>query len=149
MKWLYTALAALLFHTSLLAQQPEFSPLGSVAWGRDLLATLSYAPQSQDTIYRFHYLDQNYKQQGAYKTIEFTKAATLENFYQQLKQAFKPEHAPVNQVTQFNVSFQLGNKDVMLTNLKRHRDMQVIFTTSDGHVLGLTENQVDRLFGKE
>ncbi|MGV3528690.1 MAG: hypothetical protein ACO1OO_07340 [Flavisolibacter sp.] len=161
MKTTLTFLAALLLFTSAHSQvhmepsqvkqtfsAPGQTLIGAVAFGHDVLARLAFSVQGADTTYHFYYLDQNYKQIGQYYNISIQGQKNLRQFYAAMKAAFLPENMPRNQQATFVEQMTVGNVDVMLTNLKRFRDMQVIFTTADGHVLGLTESQVDVLFGK-
>lgn len=151
MKHIFAAIALFILSLPISAQdeKSDYNLLGSVAFGRDLLAEIRFKTNGADTVYVFYYLDQNYKQQGQYKEISFSnRDFDLFKLYSTLKAAFLPENAPVNHATHFTNALRLGDKEVMVTNLKRHRDMQVIFTTEEGHVLGLTEPQVDKLFGR-
>ena len=161
MKTTLTFLAALLLFFSAHSQvqmkpsqvkntfsEPGQTLIGAVAFGHDVLARLAFSVQGADTTYHFYYLDQNYKQLGQYYNISIQGEQNLRHFYAALKAAFLPENMPRNNQTTFVEQMTVGNVEVMLTNLKRFRDMQVIFTTADGHVLGLTEGQLDVLFGK-
>lgn len=127
----------------------EGTVVGSVNFAHDLIARINYVVHQADTLYTLTYLDQNYKQVTRYETITFSnREVPLHVLYNHMKAAFLPENAPQRQTTTFVKQLQLGTDEVMLSNFKSLRNMQVLLATGDGRVISFTDRQVDELFGR-
>jgi hypothetical protein len=141
------------FSQTAVKQTENSSPtttVGTVRFGADLLAELKYTFNNGDSLYAFTYMDQNYKQVASYKTIRFSsREMTADMLYTSFKAAFLPQNAPKRQVATFATELTIGDTEVLLSNLKGLRDMQLIFSTREGNVVSLTEKQVDKLFGRQ
>ncbi len=128
---------------------PEAKVVGIVKFGYDLIAQLTYTVDGNDTLNTLFYIDQNYKQLAKYQSITFAGGEQArENLNKSLKAGFLPENLPQKNVVTFATELTVGDTDVMLSNFRSLKNVQVVLSTKDGHLFSLTEPQLDKLFGR-
>lgn len=113
-------------------------PLGTV------LAQLEYSIEGQDTMYILTFKDAKYERIVARKSVVFKETGGVKD---QLYTVFKSVFSDENKSNkQFTVTFKLGDEEVIV---KRYSGLgaALTFFAKSGYV-HLTENQVDKLFGK-
>lgn len=120
--------------------------IGNVKSGPNVLATLTYEIQNDnDTLCHLKFKDFKYQTVEDFQSLLFfNKENTLEILYKTLKSFFTEEN---KKDKKYSVNIKLGDEDIIMNKYRTIGISAVIINTKTGYVY-LTENQVDKLFGK-
>ena len=119
--------------------------IGKIKSGMYLHSSLSYVIQNdKDTTYTLAYRNGKYQILDSYETLYFnSENNTLNTLYEVMHKAFKVEN-----IKDYSVDIQLGNQLINIIGYKQMGVKGVMVITSKGWINVLTENQLNKLFGK-
>ena len=118
--------------------------VGKVKMGMYYVAHLSYTVQDSDSIYTIMYRNAKYQHIDSYETTSFTSNnGEVEQLYNLIKSVFSLED-----IKGYSASVDLNGDYIKIVGTKNLGVKSVVLMTSSGYTNGITENQVDKLFGK-
>lgn len=126
-------------------EKPATIEVGKIKAGMYLIANMSYSIyNSGDTTYTLIYRNAKYTQIDDYKTFSFNSTnGEFEQFYNLFKKAFTADD-----IKNYSITFKLGEEMLNLVGYKQMGVKGVMVITTKGATNPLTENQINKLFGK-
>lgn len=126
-------------------QTPKWTTVGKVKNGMTYVAELQYMIEDKDTTYMVLYNNFKYQHITDIQSIVFANDDnTVQKFYDILKTFFSEENKKNKDYT---INLKLGDSDVRLYNTRVMGVTSVSIYTDKGY-FGITEKQLDKLFGK-
>jgi len=121
--------------------------IGKVKMGTYFHASLTRYVENKDTVYGFMYANKSYQHITDIKSILFNSdGGAVDQLYSIFKSVFSDDN---KKNKDYKVKFQLGTKSVEISN---YRNLGVtsamLYCYNDESYIWLSENQIDKLFGK-